>query len=104
MNKKVDDESKLLYWDVKKVPLPKNNIIPSTNSIVILAKPQDIYIPEGILPTKSSTHLLLPDIYVKKTISKRSTAMYLLNLSHFFGTLYEKTRAEKKNMQLLVYP
>lgn len=101
---KVDEESKLLYWDVKKVDLPENSIIPSTNSIVIVAKPQDIYIPEGITPTSSSTHLLLPDIYVKKTISKRSTAFYLLNLSHFFGTLYEKARAEKKNMQLLVYP
>lgn len=101
---KIDEESKIRYWDVTQKNLPDNAIIPSTNTILIFAKPQDIYIPVGVTPTSSATHLLLPDIYVKKTISKRTTAFYLLNLSHFFGTLYEKSRAQKKNMQLLVYP
>lgn len=101
---KLDEESKLHYWDVQQVDLPKDNIIPSTKSIVIIAKPQDIYVPLGITPVASTTHLVLPDLYVKKTINKHSTALYLLNLSMFFGTLYEKTKAEKKNMQLLVYP
>lgn len=101
---KKDDETKLLYWDMQEVPVPENKEIPSKQGIVILARPQDIYVPLGIMPTVDSPHLLLPDLYVKKSINKVSNALYMLNINFFFGTLHERAKANKQNLQLIVHP
>ena len=89
---KQDEETKLFYWDIQETTLPENRRI-STDTIFILAKPHNVYIPTGLTVSKESPHLLLPDIYVKKGIKLVSNILYILNVKHFFGqlhTLYEK--------------
>jgi len=103
VERKQDEETKLLYWDVKAIPAPENNRLP-LESLVVFGKPKDVYIPEGITLTTEGPQLLLPDIYVKKGIKQYERALYLLNLKHFFGpvTVYSK-KEPKRYLSRLSY-
>ena len=84
--RKQDQDSKAYYWDVQAIEIPDNNHIP-INAILILAKPKNIYIPQGITLTADSPNLILPNIYIKKGIKQAANALYFLNLKHFFRQL-----------------
>ena len=81
---KEDEATKLSFWDVKTMLLPENNYISPINSIIIIAKPQNIYVPTGIIFTQPSANLILPDMYVKKGIHSIRNSLYVLNLNLFF--------------------
>lgn len=95
VERKQDDVTQQLYWDVEKIDLPQDGIIP-LEAVILLAKPKHIYVPEGITPTEQSPHLLLPDVYVRKGINKTENALYILNLKHFFGNIEAIHRIDKK--------
>lgn len=89
---KYDAESQLNYWDVTQEPPPANNRVP-LESIALFADPKYIYVPLGATIIKESPHLILPDIYVKKGLNLTEQALFILNLSHYFGAiipLYKK--------------
>jgi hypothetical protein len=91
-DQKRDAETQLDYWNVEKVDLPENNIIP-LESILLFIKPKNIFIPTGITLSRTNANLILPDIYVKKGAKIYPSTLYVLNLKHFFGQinyLYEK--------------
>jgi hypothetical protein len=94
MEQKWDPETRLLYWDVTQEPLPKNNIIP-LESMVLIADPKYVDVPLGISLFKDSPHLILPDIYIKKGINLTADALYVLNLSHYFGGILPMYKKEK---------
>ncbi len=79
-----DEQSKLRYWNIQKGELPTDNILPATETLIILAKPKNIYIPTGVTLAKKDPNLLLPDMYVRKTIQSLRNAMYIVNLAPFF--------------------
>lgn len=85
----------LFYWNVQEVPTPETGRIP-LEAITILAKPNNIYVPEGITLTNDNTNLLLPTIFVKKGININSNALYMLNIRQFFGQTHP---AHKKETQ-----
>lgn len=92
MEQKYDEEIKISYWDVSQVPLPENNRVP-LESIALFADPKYVYVPLGVSLLKESPHLILPDIYIKKGINLTAMALYILNLTHYFGSilpLYKK--------------
>lgn len=91
--RKTDKESGLTFWDVQPGALPNHDIIP-LESIVLIAKPNNVYIPTGITPTIDSPHLLLPDIYIKKGINVVTNASYILSINNLFHTI--KMRYDKK--------
>lgn len=84
VEQKVDPETEIEFWDVKKIALPENNII-SLDSIIIFAKPSHIVVPQGITIVEREAQLLLPDLYVKKNIDKLASSLYVLNLKRFFN-------------------
>jgi hypothetical protein len=84
VEKKLDEELMEHYWEVSQVPLPENKII-SKKAIIIFANPEKIYIPEGITPTRDDPQLVLPDVYVKKSLAKVREALYILTIRHFFS-------------------
>ncbi len=89
---KQDEATQASLWHVQQTDLPENNQIP-LESLIIIAKPQNIFIPTGITLASESPHLLLPDMYIKKGINIVRNALYILNLNHFFRppqTLYKK--------------
>jgi hypothetical protein len=82
-----DESEETYYWLVQEVPLPKDNRIP-LESITILAKPKNIFVPEGVTLTQDTPNLIVPSIFVKKGIKINTNALYILNLRQFFGQLY----------------
>jgi hypothetical protein len=84
LEKKKDKELNEYYWDVTQLPLPENKKI-SKKTVIIFANNKKVYIPEGITPTKDYPQLVLPDIYIKKSITKAPEALYVLTIRQFFA-------------------
>ncbi len=92
---KEDPATKLSLWLVKKGTVPENGQIPATESLIILAKPYNVYIPLGATLSSQDVNLELPDIYAKKGISSTRNALYMLNLTFLFrpvDLLYKKEK------------
>ncbi len=98
---KEDESTGLFFWNIQIAPLPENKQLSQTNSIIIIAKPHNLYVPTGITLTKESANLILPDIYVKKGILSVRNALYVLNLSLFFqpiDLLYKKEKTKYESL------
>ena len=96
-----DDQTQLLYYKVEKNPAPTDNKLP-LNSIIIVAKPNNVYLPEGITIAKQDANLILPTIYVKKGININRNALYMLNLAPFFRPVDMLFKKEPKAVESLV--
>ena len=99
---KEDEKTQLTFWQVDKVPLPKNNYISPQDSIIIIANPNNIFIPTGITVTKPGANLMLPPFYVKKGIQTTHNALYMLDLTFFFRPVDLLYKKEKTNYETLV--
>ena len=86
LERKEDPETKLLFWHYEQTSLPENNIIP-LNTIVILTKPKNIIIPSGITLSTNDQQWILPNIYVRKSISSLEPALSVLRVRQFFGPI-----------------
>lgn len=94
MEQQTDSNTGKHYWLVAQEPLPANNRLP-LETVVLFADPKYVYVPLGITVYKESPHLILPDIYIKRGINLNATALYLVNLAHYFGAvipLYKKDK------------
>jgi len=103
IERKKDYEAELFYWDVKKVSLPKNDRIP-LNTIIVFAKPKNIYVPTGASLAYDRPNLVLPDIYIKKGIKIYAHTLYVLNLKHFFGPIGKLRKQEEKRYRMHLNP
>ncbi len=93
INRQQDENTKLFYWETKKVEIPPSTRVIDVNTIVLIEKPENIYEPTGLSVTQESPHLVLPVMYVKNNQSLTSQALYMLDLRGFFGrvkNLYKK--------------
>ncbi len=81
---KQDEKTNLHFWQTQKVDLPKEDIIP-LDTIIILAKPKNIYLPEGATLSAESPNLVLPNVYVKKGVKIAKNALYIMNIMRYFG-------------------
>ncbi len=91
-----DDATKQTFWDVQEKPLPENNYIAPTESLIIIAKPDNIYVPLGITITPRDGNLILPNFYVKKGIQSTINALYMLHMTHYFRPVDNKYKKAKK--------
>lgn len=101
VERKQDETTKLFYWEVAHVENPEDNAIP-IESLLIIADPDDIVVPEGITMADDSQNLLLPRMYVKKGIKPTQHAFYMLNLTHLFGPIKTRYKKFKKKLITLV--
>lgn len=99
---KEDPETELSLWLVKQATVPKNGQLPATESLIILAKPQNIYVPLGATLSSQDANLELPDMYAKKGISSIRNALYMLNLTFLFRPVDLLYKKEKKRYGSLV--
>lgn len=81
-----DPDTKVHFWDVQPAELPADKVIP-LDTIVIVAKPQNILLPTGITTAKNSINLILPDMYAKKSADFWSDALNFLQVKHFYRTI-----------------
>lgn len=99
---KEDEETKLQIWNVTKIATPENNIIPATESLVIIAKPHNVYLPVGASLSSQDANLLLPTMYIKKGIHSTRNALYMLNLTFLFRPVDLLFKREKKRYGVMV--
>lgn len=91
VERKYDLETQLFFWEVKERKLPKNGQIP-LHTIIILADPENIDVPEGITVTTNNPQLILPAIYAKKNRFSQN-ALFAMSIKPFFSqnkTLYKE--------------
>jgi len=93
--KEQDPETKAYYWLSQSTPLPENNRIP-LNTIIVAAKPKNIYVPEGITMSNDNPQLILPKIYAKKGINTVDNALFVLTYKHFFDAPAREYKKEDK--------
>lgn len=95
LEQKEDPETKLIFWQAQKEELPDDNKISSEDSLIIIAKPKNVYVPTGITLSQSDANLILPQLYAKKSIQTNRNALYMLNLAFLFrpiDLLYKKDK------------
>lgn len=93
-----DEEFRIHYWQVTQEPIPANNIIP-LESLAIFVDPKYVYVPLGISLFKESPHLILPDIYLKPGFDLNTQALYILNLTHYFGSVIPLYKKDKERIR-----
>ncbi|HEV2916566.1 MAG TPA: hypothetical protein VGW78_02365 [Candidatus Babeliales bacterium] len=82
-----DSDIGLTYWNVQQEQLPPDNAI-SLDTLIIIAHPDNIYIPLGITLTDAGPNLFLPTFYTRKNIKVTDNALYMLDLAHLFGQVH----------------
>jgi hypothetical protein len=101
IKKHKDPETKLHYWKVLQISQPKKNIVP-IQSIVIIAKPKNIYVPLGATPTTKYPNLVLPPFYAKRTLDRIHNALFVLNIKQFFAPVRVQTKSDKLARQYML--
>lgn len=97
-----DPETKLYYWKVLKMAIPPDHMIP-LHSIIIIAKPKNIYVPLGATPTTKFPNLVLPPIYAKRGLDRIKNALFVVNIKAFFApTNYISKPNKMSRAQILV--
>jgi len=74
------------YWKVEEIDFNQKKIIPY-NTIIILANPEDIFIPIGEYPTILGDNWLLPTIYTLPEKYYYKISLNFLNIRRFFSKI-----------------
>ena len=96
-----DPETKILYWKVQELNIPTDNYIP-IHSIIIIAKPEDVYMPLGATPTTKLPNLVLPPIYVKRGLDRIHQALFVLQIKHFFSPVRMTNKQDQLSRSTLM--
>jgi hypothetical protein len=98
-----DQDTEIEFWKVERSKLPKNRKI-SIDTIIIFAKPETTYVPEGITPIKHpGADLVLPDIFIKKSIDSLASSLYILNLKRLFAQVQNMYQVKDKGYRIITY-
>ncbi|OGB97514.1 hypothetical protein A3F06_03190 [candidate division TM6 bacterium RIFCSPHIGHO2_12_FULL_36_22] len=98
-----DPQTKLYYWEVSKVPVSPKRIIP-LHSIILFAKPKNVYVPLGITLTNKNPQLILPTIYTKPQLDDVKNALLVMNMKIFFQPLHPEFKQDKLSIAELIKP
>ncbi len=93
-----DKDSETFFWNTTEATAPENNILPA-DSLVIFARPKDVYIPTGITPTDNRENLTLPSVYIKKGADVIDNALFVLRISSFLRPIEIIYKPEAKRYQ-----
>lgn len=87
-----DKETGASLWDVEPMELQSTRRIP-LHAIIILAKPENIFIPTGVTISNNQPNLQLPTIYAKPGLDHINNALFVMNIKQYLAPirrLYKK--------------
>lgn len=84
----VDEEEKTYRWEIKKNQTPPKKHIPD-DALVIIAKPSDIIMHEGLFITEKSANVILPPLSVVDTLLTTDLAFQFLKVAKFFEPVHK---------------
>lgn len=96
-----DAETELFYIEATTAPLPKNKMIP-LETIIIIADPKNVFVPQGATITDYSVNLILPNIYIKKHFNFSYNALYTLSIKQYFGSINQEYKQEKQTISMIL--
>jgi hypothetical protein len=99
---KKDPETNLALWHVESAPVPENRQIQPTDSLLIIAKPKNVFIPIGASFAHPDANLKLPDMYIKPGINTVRNALYMLNMNFLFRPIDLLYKREKSRYGTLI--
>ncbi len=89
IEKTYDKDTQKYVWTVQKARLADNTI--PLKTIIIHTEAQEIEIPTGISITNESSHIILPPILVKPSMSEAKSNITFLQNNKFFGPINRPT-------------
>ncbi|KKQ11792.1 MAG: hypothetical protein WCS92_00680 [Candidatus Babeliales bacterium] len=97
-----DPTKKTQYWSVQEIPLPADNKI-NPLTLVIFAKPSNIYVPVGDFMSVESSHLVLPEIYVIGNKNQSDILFQTLDITRYFEPITKEQEKidDKKDRSLI---
>jgi hypothetical protein len=82
------------YWETRQIETPTTFAIPH-DAIVLHAKPNELYIPEGFSKTIGGQNLLLPLIYPTKELNRSYHALSFLKIKKYFAPVEAQTEIKR---------
>ncbi|HJM68714.1 MAG TPA: hypothetical protein QGF02_02090 [Candidatus Babeliales bacterium] len=98
-----DPKTDLYYWEVAKAPISPKRIIP-LHSIILFAKPKNVYVPLGITVTNKNPQLILPPVYTKPQLDDVKNALLVMNMKLFFKPLHQESKVDKHSILEMIKP
>ncbi len=100
-----DNVVKQYYWETRQIEAPRSSIIP-VDAIVLHAKPNELYIPEGFSKTIGGQNLILPIIYPTKELNHSYSSLAFLKIKKFFAPIVPNTEIKRSGdrYSLLIQP
>lgn len=98
-----DSQSADVYWETTKIETPKDLTIPA-QAIVICAKPEEIFIPEGTTTAIPGPHLFLPDIFPTPYFKRgmETDVMTFVKISPYFEPVRMARRLQKDRVAQMI--
>jgi hypothetical protein len=79
-----DSKKNKPVWHVSKQPIPQDRTVP-IDALVLLTKPEHIYIPTGTFDAIKSQSLILPTIYARGQLTPNINALHFADINRFFS-------------------
>ena len=79
-----NEEQDVTYWNVTELDVEKGQKIPESATI-IFSQPEHIIVPTGMFATINGGNLLLPDMYIKKSIPIGPNVLAFLRVNKYFA-------------------
>jgi len=99
MNIDYDDTANSYYINSTKKITALESIDLSLRSIIIIADPETVYVPEGATIAEFTPNLTLPTIYIKDTFDYVQNALKTLEVKKYFSKI--KTSFQQNNLNIL---
>ena len=100
---KQDDKTQLYYFETSEIDVPTdNNILP--NTIIIIADPENVFIPAGATFTDYSPNLTLPPVYIKKEFCFVYNSFYTLAVKQYFEQTASSLQQEALTISMIQQP
>lgn len=100
MQLKQDPTTQLYYFETNLAPLPKDNNIP-LETIIIIANPTDIFVPEGATLTDFSPNLTLPPIFIKREFCFIFNSLATLAIKQYFTQTASTFQTENQTVSMI---
>lgn len=99
---KKDPKTGVALWHTEKADVPENRQLQPTESLLIIAKPKNVYVPIGASFAHPDANLKLPDMYIKPGINTTRNALYMLSMNFLFRPIDLLYKKEKTRYGTLV--
>ena len=98
-DKETEKKEKVLFWTVSEETIPEDKKI-NPLSVVILTRPENLFIPTGDFMTTDNPNLILPNIYVVGNMEKPFSSFDFMDIKKYFEPVeIKEEKKEKKKLK-----